>query len=153
MSVPNDDPRLRRIVEALALLGAEHRPPIGWEARVLATATPLELALELDRGPTRRASATLGDTLHAAVRGGRYRAVWIYGRGDVLAVACPGRGSCRELDGTVTADLPLRAAGLYSVVALCADAPLPRPVGVLDRDIAAAVRAGAHVRIEPVRVH
>lgn len=164
-----------RIAAALARLGADHEPPVGWEARVLAAvaapgrrwwfAAPIAgiaaaafalwalwpggaLALEvaLDGGPRVRSGPTgdgsaghVGQIVRAtASGGGRYRAVRIYLRGQLIA-ACPAAPAC---SGPDRADLALTAVGRYLILALAADAPLPAPAGAFDVDVSTAQAAG-----------
>jgi hypothetical protein len=188
-----------RIEDALGALGADERPPLGWEGRVMAAAeqpvgwrrwwagrgailggamvaaaalvllviwrpwraghpaAPADLVVMIDRqGSVVRGQSTahVGDVVHvAARRGGEHRAIWIYGEGGELLVACPGGPGCSAGEGALAAKLRLELVGLYTVVALWSAAPIAPPDGAgRDAAIAAAERAGATVIVESIPV-
>jgi len=187
------------IEDALRGLGADERPRVGWEARVLAAveeptgwrrwwarrgailggamvavaalvllviwrpwrggrpAAPADLVVMIDRqGSVVRGQSTahVGDVVHvAARRGGEHRAIWIYGEGGELLVACPGGLACSAGEGALAAKLRLELVGTYTVVALWSAAPIAPPEGAgRDAAIAAAERAGATVIVESIPV-
>lgn len=168
-----------RIEQAIAGLGAEHEPPVGWEARVLAAtaerprrwwllaipavaiAAVIVLVIGL-RGEPKPQALALAVTIEdsgAVVRGATAKP------GDtVQATARGGTGSRavwiyrgdRELVMACTGTAPCRAklasVGTYTVIALSAKAPLPAPTGSLDDDLAAALTAGAAHTIQKIEV-
>ena len=115
---------------------------------------PLVLALdyrksgELFRGEVH----TIGERLRAVATGGDgHRAVWVY-RDDQLVAACPGGGGCITGDDETIAEVVLKLAGRYAVVALTSRSPISAPGGAFDRDVAGAQQAGVMVRYEYVTV-
>lgn len=152
-------PRRRWWLAAAPALAAAAAVVLWWTwprgAAAPAPPAPIELALVLDRGGAvvRGSSAEVGDVMHATARGGGgFRGVWIYRNDRELIAACPGGGSCKETADAMTATVPLRVIGRYSIVVLSADVALPSPAGVLDEDLAAAAKAGARYQIEPLSV-
>jgi hypothetical protein len=167
-----------RIERAIAGLGTEHEPPVGWEARVLAASTPkrrwwlvavpaLALAAVIaivigvrgDPAPKPFALAVAIEASGAVVRGTTAKP------GDtVQATASGGAGhhavwiyrGDRELVVACTGAKPCRATlasvGTYTVVALIAKQPLPAPRGSLDDDLAAALSGGASHTTQKIEV-
>ncbi|HEY1557690.1 MAG TPA: zf-HC2 domain-containing protein [Kofleriaceae bacterium] len=102
----------------------------------------LELSLARGSEVMRGHAAHVGDVVHVAARTELpHHAVWVY-RGDHELVA----------SSSAPADVPLRALGTYSVVALASSADIPAPHGSLDADVAGAAAAGAIYRIDTVDV-
>jgi len=169
-----------RIERAIAELGSEHEPPIGWEARVLAASasTPkrrwwlfavpvvalaavIVVVIGLRGEGTRRplALAVAIEASGAVVRGTTAKP------GDtVQATASGGAGQRavwiyrgdRELVVACAGAKPCRATlasvGTYTVVALTAKQPLPAPTGSLDDDLAAALSGGASHTTQKIEV-
>ena len=152
--------------EERVLAATRRRRPLRWVA--LGTAIAAAAALLLWWGIDRRSSdarlaldvrlvsggeavrgdsARLGGSLHATVRGGRHRALWVY-RGSRLTARCPGHADCAMNDGETTIVMSLRQLGSHTVVGLCDDEPLPEPGRGYDDDLAAAKRAGAQVDVK-----
>jgi hypothetical protein len=116
---------------------------LAWPSRPEGIA--LAVVTEPTGAATRGPSGQAGDVVHATVRGGTHRAVWIYRDEAELVARCPGDAGCRTDGDALRADVAL-PLGRYIVVGLAAAAPLPAPTGSYDRDIAALRRAGAEVR-------
>lgn len=115
---------------------------------------PLALALQIDRGSAvvRGTQASIGDVVRAKATGGKYRAIWIY-RGDrELVIACPGAPGCTTTADALIAEVKLAAPGVYNVIAIDSDAPLPAPSGTLDPDLAGVQKLGARTRVEDIDV-
>src|SRR5262249_17785279 len=124
---------------------------VGWwwhrgtiqEGRTSAPSIGLALIVEHDGTAVRGGNASgvgrVGDVLHTSASGARYRAVWIYRNDRELIAACPGGANCKEDDGSVSASVPLRAMGVYAVVAIASEKPLAQPRGILDEDVATAM--------------
>lgn len=161
-----------RIEKALAELGSEYHPPLGWEARVLAAtrrprrrrwvvAASLVAAAALvllwwavrDRRPTFElepvfASVPSRGEATQAVEG--VRATVRRGRyravwvyrDDRLVFACPGAPKCRTEGGVLAVTVPFDLPGHYIIVELADDEPLPAPRGSYDQDFAGAQEAG-----------
>ena len=171
------DPEARLEAE-LGKLGAEHAPPVGWEARVLAEAVvPRRRRWWLVALPAFAGAATIALVILwprapkppplalslSLEHGGPIVRGTTAHPGDVLHASATG-GDYRAVwiyrndtelvvaCPTSTCSATLAAVGDYSVVALSASAPLAAPTGKLDADVAAASRAGATYQIEPVLV-
>jgi hypothetical protein len=115
---------------------------------------PLALALdyrksgELFRGEMHG----VGERMRAVATGGDgHRAVWVY-CDDRLVAACPGGSGCVTSDDETVAEVVLKTAGRYAVVALTSRSPISAPGGAFDRDVAGAQQAGVMVRYEYVTV-
>ena len=169
-----------RIEQAIRGLGAEHEPPAGWEARVLAAtaerstrrwwllAIPaiavaavivLAIGLRSDPEPQALALAITIEDSGAVVRGSTAKP------GDTVQATARGgaghravwiyRGD-RELVVACPGDAPCRTrlatVGTYTVIALTAKTALPVPTGSLDDDLAAALTAGASHTIQKIQV-
>lgn len=179
MTEPNGNSN-ERIEHAVAGLGAEHEPPAGWEARVLAATSErsrprwwllaipavavaavivLVIGLRGDPKPQALALAITVEDSGSVVRGTTAKP------GDtVLATARGGAGhravwiyrGDRELVVACQGHAPCRArlatVGTYTVIALTANVPLPIPTGSLDDDLAAALTAGASHKTEKIEV-
>lgn len=172
------DPALERIESALTALGAEHVPPIGWEARVLAsTAPPRRTRWWIWAAPLGVAAAVVVAFLlvrpdsprplelavsveqgGALVRGANAHV------GDSIVASASGGGRQHAVwiyrdDRLVLAcgnarpcRLVLATPGDYTVVALAADGEIAAPRGRLDDDVATAARAGTAYQMEPLAV-
>jgi anti-sigma factor RsiW len=102
----------------------------------------LELSLARGSEVMRGHAAHVGDTAHVAARTELpHHAVWIY-RGDHELVSASDAAS----------DVPLRALGTYSVVAVASSTDIPAPHGSLDDDVATAANAGAIYQIDSIDV-
>jgi hypothetical protein len=126
-------------------------------AIVITVALPRERALALaiayrDSGEAHRGSARrVGEIMRAAATGGAgHRAVWVY-REDRLVVACPGGDGCKSSDDE-TIVVHTLTVGRYTIVALTSRAPVSPSSRILDRDVAAAERAGATFKVDHVTV-
>jgi hypothetical protein len=115
------------------------------------------LALALDYRDTgevlRGSSHDVGQVMRAvATGGGGHRAVWVY-CDDKLVLACSGGSGCSSTEDETIAEVEMKTAGHYTVVALTSRSPISPPGGVFDGDVAGAQRAGAQVKYERVKVH
>jgi hypothetical protein len=160
---PVERPRWRSWLEVGALAAAAAVAVVLIAGR--ASAPGAELALDVawqHGGPAVRGGAAhTGDVARAAATGGaRYRAIWVY-RGDrELPFTCPAAGqtapadqpACARQGEQLRAELALAVAGVYTFVALSADAPLPVPRGSFDDDLAAAANVSAVVLRRQLRV-
>jgi hypothetical protein len=169
MSEPTEP--IARIEAALSRLGAEHEPPVGWEARVLAATAPPPrrswwwLALP---GALAAAAAVFvllpqqpsALKLSFAIDPGP---VVLRARGtdpqlgDTVRATATGGGKHRAVwvfhnEGKLVVACPgsehcrqsedeMTQIGTYQLVVLSAADPLPRPTGHFDEDAAAADRA------------
>lgn len=116
----------------------------GWFGHPQAS-PPERLAMEVrsERSEVKRGPDTLvsvGDTASATVRGGAFRALWIY-RDDHLVLACPGDPRCRGAERQLDLAVTLEQLGRYRLVALASSRPIPPPFRSYDRAIAEARRA------------
>jgi hypothetical protein len=116
----------------------------------------LDLALDVRKsGKVLRGGAggaDVGDGMRAIATGGDgHRAVWVY-HDDRLVAACPGRSACISTEDETVAELELKLAGHYLVVALTSRSPIAAPGGAYDSDVAAAQRAGAKLTYRDVKV-
>jgi hypothetical protein len=103
-------------------------------------------------GVFRGNSHQVGELMRAAATGGdRYRAVWVYCE-DKLVLACPGGSGCSSTDDATIAEVELKTAGHYTIVALTSRSPISAPSGEFDGDVAGAEGAGARVTYEHVKV-
>lgn len=148
---------IARIEAALAGLGAEHEPPAGWEARVLAATAPRTrtwprwwwlcapigaiagLVFWLVPEGTQQLALVVALDSGPVVRGSAAR------QGQVMHVTATGGGAYREIRiyrddvlevvcprdlacrGAEGADLKLDRTGSYQVVALASSSPIPPP--------------------------
>jgi hypothetical protein len=172
MTMPLPEPN-SRLEDALARLGADHEPPAGWEARVLAAVAPRRRSWWWPGAPlgalavvaallVLRPSGPDELVVDVVLDGGplvRGNAAHI---GQVLHAAATGGGDHRALwiyrddklvvacpraprcRGASRVELELSAIGSYVIVAVSAGEALPEPTGTFDTDIAAALGAGAH---------
>jgi hypothetical protein len=164
---------IARIEAALAGLGAEHEPPVGWEARVLAAAgarqprrwwwalAPVAVLAVLVLALWRRSPDPIALGLDVAVEGGPLVRGGAAHIGQTAHAVATGSARYRALwiyrrdrlvaacpgdprcQGADRIDLPLSEGGSYRVVALASAAALPVPTGAFDRDVADALSTGA----------
>lgn len=116
-----------------------------WRARPAPTQVP-QLAVVVARvaEPVRGQSVRVGDSLQLAAKGGPgHRALWVYRGAAELLLVCPQSPACTTVEGGLEATLEVPRVGQYTVLALWSSRPLPAPVGSLDDEVAAALRAEA----------
>lgn len=114
-----------------------------WRARPAPTPAP-QLAVLVARSaePVRGEIVRVGDALQLAATGGPgYRALWVYRGAAELLLVCPQSPACLTVEGGLRATLAVPKVGQYTVLALWSARPLPAPVGSLDDEVAAALRA------------
>lgn len=111
---------------------------------------PLALSAELvDGSQVMRGRSAL----RASARGGEgHRAIWIYRDGHELMAACPGHPACQSSGDALSIVLDRAPIGSYQVIALSSAAALPAATGVPDRDLAAAIDAGASWKLQELEV-
>jgi len=158
---PHLNIRRRRIVTLIPLLAAAAAFMI-WliGTRGAEQAKPIELSLTIERhvepkrgSPTRSTLAHVGDILRPVLRGGRYRAIWVYLGDRDLLIACPGDTQCDNTDDKLTLGFRVTALGQYSIIALGSEKPIMAPHGALDVMLSAAAAAGISFKIQHVDVN
>lgn len=118
-----------------------------WRARPVVESAP-QLAVLVERAaePVRGQSMRVGDSLRLSASGGvGHRALWVYRGAAELLLACPQSPACSVVGEGLEATLNLTHVGQYTVIALWSPQPLPAPIGSLDSELAAALRAEAMV--------
>jgi hypothetical protein len=94
-----------------------------------------------------------GDTLVVRAVAGDARAeLRLYRADRALVLRCSEEPPCARRGDLLLASVPMDERGRYQIVFLRADRPPPEPTGELDRDIAAARRAGATVELRELDV-
>jgi hypothetical protein len=116
----------------------------GREPAPLALAAELVVTSQAMRGPS---------GIRVVARGGEgHRAIWIYRDGRELAAACPGHPACDRSGDALRIVLAGAPIGNYQIIALSSAAALPAPTGSSERDLAAAVDAGATWKLQELEV-
>jgi hypothetical protein len=91
--------------------------------------------------------------LRASARGGEgHRAIWIYRDGHELMATCPGHPACQSSGDALSIVLDGAPIGDYQVIALSSVAALPAAIGSPERDLAAAIDAGASWKLQELEV-
>lgn len=118
-----------------------------WRARPAPELAPqLAVLVERSAEPVRGQSMRVGDSLRLAASGGPgHRALWVYRGAAELLLACPQSPACSSVAEGLTVKLELTQVGQYTVIALWSPRQLPAPIGSLDTELAAALRAEAVV--------
>ncbi|HEX8112481.1 MAG TPA: hypothetical protein VF516_32345, partial [Kofleriaceae bacterium] len=108
--------------------GRRERGPLGVSAEQIAGS-------QKGRGPS---------PIRAIARGGEgHRALWIYRDGRELVAQCPGHPACQSSGDALSLVLDSAPIGNYQVIGLSSAAALPPATGSLERDLGAAIAAGA----------
>ena len=116
----------------------------GRDPAPLALAADLVATSQAMRGPS---------GLRVVVRGGEgERAIWIYRDGRALEAACPGHPACEASEDALRIVLAGAPIGSYQIIAVSSAAGLPVPTGSVERDLAAAVDAGASWKLQELEV-
>jgi len=132
------------VVAAIALVAVllPARPQHAGEP--LALSAELVAGSQVMRGPS---------ALRASARGGEgHRAIWIYRDGHELMAACPGHPACQSSGDALSIVLDGAPIGSYQVIALSSVAALPAATGSPERDLAAAIEAGASWKMQELEV-
>jgi hypothetical protein len=133
-------PAVAAIALAVVLLPRSPRH----EAEPLALSADLAAGSQVMRGPS---------GLRAVARGGEgHRAIWIYRDGRELVAACPGHRACLSSDDALSIVLDAAPIGSYQIIALSSAAALPVPTGSPERDLGAALDAGASWKLQELEV-
>ncbi|MEZ4360584.1 MAG: hypothetical protein R3B48_10400 [Kofleriaceae bacterium] len=95
-----------------------------------------------------RGEAHVGDELRARAEPGAYRhfELRVYRGARELVARCPGATAAAcAAPGAAALAWTIPAVGVYQVLLLVAEQPIPEPRGTVDEDVAAATAAGARV--------
>jgi putative zinc finger protein len=129
------------------------------------SSSPTEVALAIERrgvstrsgagaeAEARGSVAQVGDVLRLTVRGEDHRAIWVYLEDRDLVIACPDGPGCSTVGGSLTLELPVSAAGRYSIIAISSAQPILTPHGPLDMMLGSIAAVGAHFEIKHVDVN
>ena len=121
------------------LLKSAHRP-----TEPLALSAALVPGAQVMRGPS---------VLCVIARGGNsHRTVRIYRYGYELVAVCPGHPACEATSDELRIVLDSVLFGSYQIIVLSSPGALPAATGSMDRDIAAALDAGASWKMHEFEV-
>jgi hypothetical protein len=110
----------------------------------------LEVEIVAGGEVTRRgAAAHPGDRLHLRARtaGGEHAELRVYRHDAELVLRCSTEPPCVRDGDLLQATLRLESLGTYQTLLLVSERPLPPPLAGLDRDVGAALEAGARAHL------